>query len=223
MEEMIDYLRRVSSSLKNPHLRGLLNSFLEDEAFVANFKKSPAAKGLHHVYLGGLLEHTTSVVKICEAILTYYEEIHRDLLLAGAILHDVGKIHELDFEKGIPDYTDEGRLLGHIVIGSLMVKERILSIPDFPRSLETELLHILISHHGEHAWGSPKRPKTIEALIVHHVEDLDAKVIGFQQFMSQSKDPQRPHWTLYHKTFERFLYLRGTERKSLQEREKNGT
>jgi len=223
VEEMMSYLRRVSASLENPHLRGLLSSFLEDQAFVANFKKSPAAKGLHHVYLGGLLEHTASVVRICEAVLAYYEGIHRDLLLAGAILHDVGKIQELGFEKGIADYTDEGRLLGHIVIGSLMVKERILSLPDFPRSLELELLHILISHHGEHAWGSPKRPKTVEALIVHHVEDLDAKVIGFQQFMGQSKDPQRPHWTLYHKTFERFLYLGETEREHFPGREKNGT
>ena len=140
---------------------------------------------------------------------SHYEGIHRDLLLTGAILHDVGKVRELGLEKGLPDYTDEGRLLGHIVLGSLMVWERIQSIPDFPRSLGLELLHILVSHHGEHAWGSPKRPKTLEALIVHHVEDLDAKLAGFQQFMNQSKDPQRRHWTTYHKTFELFLYLRG--------------
>jgi 3'-5' exoribonuclease len=209
VEEMLDYLRSVAASLENSCLRALLASFLEDEAFMASFQGSPAAKGLHHVFLGGLLEHTSSVVKICEAILSHYEGIHRDLLLTGAILHDVGKVRELGLEKGLPDYTDEGRLLGHIVLGSLMVWERIQSIPDFPRSLGLELLHILVSHHGEHAWGSPKRPKTLEALIVHHVEDLDAKLAGFQQFMNQSKDPQRRHWTTYHKTFERFLYLRG--------------
>jgi len=223
VEKMVEYLSRVAASLEDPHLRVLLKGFLEDEAFVSKLRRSPAAKGLHHVYLGGLLEHTASVVKICEAILAHYEGIHRDLLLAGAILHDVGKVEELDFERGIADYTDEGRLLGHIVLGSLMVRERILSIPDFPRSLESELLHILISHHGEHAWGSPKRPKTVEALIVHHVEDLDAKVVGFQQFMNQSKDPQRPHWTLYHKTFERFLYFRDGERKDPPGKEKNET
>ena len=205
--EMMDYLRGVSSSLKNLHLRELLNRFLGDETLVAAFKESPAAKGLHHVYLGGLLEHTASVVKLCEAITGHYQGIDRDLLLAGALLHDVGKVQELHMEKGIPDYTDQGRLLGHIVIGSHMVEEKILSLPDFPTPLKYQLLHIIISHHGEHAWGSPKRPKTIEALIVHHVEDLDAKVTAFQQFMIQSKDPQRPHWTIYHKAFDRYLYL----------------
>ncbi|MDH7500642.1 MAG: HD domain-containing protein [candidate division NC10 bacterium] len=222
VEEMVNYLRGVAASLGDPHLRTLLNGFLEDEDFLGKLKRSPAAKGLHHVYLGGLLEHTTSVVRICEGILAHYGGIHRDLLLAGAILHDVGKVEELNFERGIADYTDEGRLLGHIVLGSLLVKERILRIPGFPRALERELLHILISHHGEHAWGSPKRPKTVEALIVHHVEDLDAKVMGFQQFMSQSQDPQRPHWTLYHKTFERFLYLR-EEGRDLPGKERDAT
>ena len=207
VRQMIDYLRGISNSMDNSHLRDLLSSFWEDEAFLNAFARSPAAKGLHHVFLGGLLEHTTSVVEICEAILPHYQGIHRDLLLTGAILHDVGKIYELSFEGGVPDYTDQGRLLGHIVIGSQMVKGRIQSLSDFPPSLELQLLHILISHHGEYIWGSPKRPKTIEALIVHHVEDLDAKVIGFQQFMSQSKDLNRPRWTSYHKTFERYLYL----------------
>jgi 3'-5' exoribonuclease len=205
--DMMDYLRGVSISWKDPHLKELMNLFWGDESFVTVFKVSPAAKGLHHVYLGGLLEHTTSVVELCEAIIGHYEGIDRDLLLAGALLHDVGKVKELCFDKGIPDYTDQGRLLGHIVIGSHMVEEKILSLPDFPNSLKNELLHIIISHHGEHAWGSPKRPKTIEALIVHHVEDLDAKMTAFQQFMIQSKDPQRPRWTIYHKVFDRYLYL----------------
>lgn len=221
VEEMMGYLRRTAGSLKDPNLRALLKSFLEDEAFVTAFKRSPAAKGLHHVFLGGLLEHTSSVVRICEAILTQYEGIHRDLLLAGAILHDVGKIEELGFEKGVLDYTDRGRLLGHIVIGSEMVRERIRSLANFPPPLELELLHILISHHGEHAWGSPKRPKTIEALLVHYVEDLDAKVAAFQDFMRHSPDPFRLHWTSYHKVFERYLYLRDAEEQSLEGSEKD--
>jgi len=154
-----------------------------------------------------LLEHTLSVVKICQFIMVHYDRIWGDLLLTGAALHDVGKVHELTFERGAADYTDEGRLLGHIMIGAQMVKERILSIPDFPPPLEMQLLHILVSHHGDYIWGSPKRPKTIEALIVHHVEDLDAKVMGFQHFMNHSKDPDRPHWTSYHKVFDRYLYL----------------
>ena len=221
VEEMMGYLWRTANSLEDSNLRDLVKSFLEDETFGAAFKRSPAAKGLHHVYLGGLLEHTASVVRICEAILTQYEGINRDLLLAGAILHDVGKIQELGFEKGVLDYTDRGRLLGHIVIGSEMVGERIRSLPGFPPRLELELLHILISHHGEHAWGSPKRPKTIEALLVHYVEDLDAKVAGFQDFMRHSKDPLRPHWTSYHKVFERYLYLRDTGEENLQGGEKD--
>jgi len=221
VKEMMGYLWRTANSLEDSNLRDLVKSFLEDETFGAAFKRSPAAKGLHHVYLGGLLEHTASVVRICEAILTQYEGINRDLLLAGAILHDVGKIQELGFEKGVLDYTDRGRLLGHIVIGSEMVGERIRSLPGFPPRLELELLHILISHHGEHAWGSPKRPKTIEALLVHYVEDLDAKVAGFQDFMRHSKDPLRPHWTSYHKVFERYLYLRDTGEENLQGGEKD--
>ena len=123
---------------------------------------------------------------------------------------------------GVLDYTDRGRLLGHIVIGSEMVGERIRSLPGFPPRLELELLHILISHHGEHAWGSPKRPKTIEALLVHYVEDLDAKVAGFQDFMRHSKDPLRPHWTSYHKVFERYLYLRSMGEENQQGGEKDG-
>src|SRR4030042_403594 len=117
VRQMIDYLRGISNSMDNSHLRDLLSSFWEDEAFLNAFARSPAAKGLHHVFLGGLLEHTTSVVEICEAILPHYQGIHRDLLLTGAILHDVGDIYELSFEGGVPDYTDQGRLLGHIVIG----------------------------------------------------------------------------------------------------------
>jgi 3'-5' exoribonuclease len=123
----------------------------------------------------------------------------------------VGKVRELGLGMGIPDYTDEGRLLGHIVIGALMVDERLRTIPDFPGSLRSELLHILVSHHGEHVWGSPKRPKTLEALIVHRVEDLDAKLSAFQQYLAQSRDPVRPHWTSYHKVFERFLFRGDTE------------
>ena len=222
VEEMMGYLRRTAESLEDSNLRDLLNRFLEDEGFVKAFQRSPAAKGLHHVYLGGLLEHTASVVKICESILDEYEGIHRDLLLAGAMLHDVGKIEELGFEKGVPDYTDRGRLLGHIVIGAQMVGERIRSLSGFPPSLELELLHIIISHHGEHVWGSPKRPKTIEALVVHYVEDLDAKVAGFRDFMRQSKDPLRPHWTSYHKVFERYLYLGSRGEENQQGGEKDG-
>jgi 3'-5' exoribonuclease len=203
-EEMFGELMIFVESIKDPHLRALLDSFLRDEEIVTGLKKAPAAKGLHHVYLGGLLEHTLSVTRLLDLVCGHYEGINRDLLLTGGILHDIGKIYEFSYGR-VFDYTDRGRLIGHIVMSVEMVDGRISSIDDFPDHLALKLRHLLLSHHGDLEYGSPKRPKTVEALMVHFVDDLDAKVNAFQEFIDASRDDESD-WTPFHRLFERFIY-----------------
>ena len=198
-EDLMEFIEKVNT----PCLKELLYEFFKDEDIAARFKKAPAAKGLHHCYIGGLLEHTLSVTRLINMVADHYKEANRDLLIAGGILHDIGKIYELSFDRMI-DYTSEGRLIGHIVIGIEMLDARIANIEDFPEQLAMELRHILLSHHGILEYGSPKRPKTLEALIVHYIDDLDAKMNAFQEFMESSDDDS--DWTPFHRLFERFIY-----------------
>jgi 3'-5' exoribonuclease len=156
-----------------------------------------------------LLEHTLSVTKLIEEIKGHYAGINHDLLLAGGILHDVGKVYELSYDIAF-DYTDEGRLVGHIVMGTEMVEERIAQIKGFPKELAMLMKHLMISHHGQYEWGSPKRPKTLEANILYYLDDLDAKVNGIQEFMDRSEEGAR--WTDFHRMFDRFFY-KGEEKK----------
>ena len=201
----LDALQAATRRLADPQLRALLDDLWADAEFVRAFCDAPAAKGLHHAYLGGLVEHTASVVALCEVMATHYEGVDRDLLVASAILHDVGKLRELQW-GGAFEYTDAGRLLGHIVQGVLFLEERLRKFPDFPPSRRDQLLHNILSHHGELEWGSPKRPKTLEAMILHHVENLDGKVNQFQAFGREHRDPERPGWTTYIRVLDRYLY-----------------
>jgi 3'-5' exoribonuclease len=203
-EEMFTELQTFIEGITSPYLKALLDSFFLDEAITVLFKKAPAAKGLHHVYIGGLLEHTLSVTSLLDLACRHYSGIDRDLLLTGGILHDIGKIYEFTYER-IVDYSDEGRLIGHIVIGVEMVDARISALKDFPSQLAMKLRHLLLSHHGDLEYGSPKRPKTVEALIVHYIDDLDAKVNAFQEFISASRDDESD-WTPFHRLFERYIY-----------------
>jgi 3'-5' exoribonuclease len=152
------------------------------------------------------LEHTLSVVGLCRLLADYYPAVDRDLLLTAAMLHDVGKIQELTWDR-VFDYTDAGRLLGHITLAAILVEERIRAIPGFPEELAQRLLHCILSHHGELEWGSPKRPKTLEALVLHYAEDLDGKVNAFLNFAQSHPDPQHPGWTQFNRTLDRFLYF----------------
>lgn len=204
IEEMFGELLAFVEGITSPHLKALLNSFLQDETIATRFKKAPAAKGLHHVYIGGLLEHTLSVTRLLDLACHHFSGIDRDLLLTGGILHDVGKIYEFTYERGI-DYSNEGRLIGHIIITVEMVDARINTLENFPSQLALELRHLLLSHHGDLEYGSPKRPKTVEALIVHYMDDLDAKVNAFQEFISSSRYDES-EWTPFHRLFERFIY-----------------
>ncbi len=204
--EALNDLVAATRRLADPHLRTLLDDLWADAAFVRDFNEAPAAKGLHHAYLGGLVEHTASVVALCQMIAGHYQGVDQDLLVASAILHDVGKVHELRW-GGAFDYTDAGRLLGHIVQGVLFVEERLRKFPDFPAARRDQLLHNILCHHGELEWGSPKRPQTLEGLILHHVENLDGKVNQFQAFAREHADPDRPGWTTFIRALERHLYV----------------
>jgi len=204
VEKMLGELKDIASRVRQPFLSRLLEAFFIDEALVKKFKMAPAAKAVHHVFLGGLLEHTLSVVQLVLLIGPRYKGINQELLLTGAILHDLGKVSELSFERTF-DYTDPGRLLGHITLTVEMIEEKLKTIPEFPENLALLLKHIILSHHGEYEFGSPKRPKTLEALLLHHLDDMDAKMNGFTAWIEKEKDaPSR--WTSYHKLFDRFIY-----------------
>ncbi|MFH1625232.1 MAG: HD domain-containing protein [Pseudomonadota bacterium] len=204
IERMFGELVEMSKGVKNIYLRELLDLFFEDEEFTRLFKIAPAAKGLHHVYIGGLLEHSLSVGKLALDVARHYEGINTDLVLTGAILHDIGKIYELSYE-GSFDYTDKGRLLGHITIGVEMVEDKIVAVADFPSDLAMLLKHLIVSHHGHYEFGSPKRPKTVEAIILYYLDDIDSKIRAFQEFIEKEKN-KGSKWTGYHRLFERFIY-----------------
>jgi 3'-5' exoribonuclease len=203
VDQMLDRLIQISQTVKHEHLSRLLSAFFEDEAFVDSFKTAPAAKKMHHAYLGGLLEHTLSIALLVQAIADHYKGIDEDLLLTGGILHDIGKVQEFSYETHI-DYSDAGRLLHHIVIGVEMLERKIASINDFPEDIALVLKHMIVSHHGTRDFGSPEPPKTLEAVILHYLDQLDAKFTAVRTFMD-AEDPEAA-WTSYHRVLDRFFF-----------------
>ena len=203
-DEMRRELADTVSALGNPYLRGLMHSFLADEAVMSLYCAAPAAKGMQHVYLGGLLEHSLSLVKLVKAIVPLYGGINEDLLIVGALLHDVGKIYEMSFERAF-DYTDAGKLLGHITIGVELVEEKIRTVEGFPRELSLLLKHMLLSHHGQYEYGSPKRPKTIEATILNYLDDLDSKINGIRAHIAKEA-VSTSRWTAHHRLYDRYFF-----------------
>ncbi len=208
-KEMASELDGVIARMTNRHLRGLLTSIFNDPDIRPKFLIAPAAKAMHHPYVGGLVEHTLSICGLAEKISVHYNAaVNKDLLTAGALLHDIGKIHELSYQRSF-DYTDEGRLLGHITIGVELVEEKIRQAKDFPRELAVLLKHMILSHHGQLEFGSPKRPKTLEALILSDLDDMDAKVAAISA-MSANPADTGSNWTAYQKLgFERAIYKGG--------------
>ncbi|MEJ2639105.1 MAG: HD domain-containing protein [Desulfosarcinaceae bacterium] len=202
-EAMFERLTQLTTGITNPHLKALMERFWSDEAFVAAFKTAPAAKRMHHAYIGGLLEHTLSMALLCDRIGGHYAGIDMDLLLCGVILHDIGKTRELTYALGF-DYSDEGRLLSHIIIGLEMVDAKIGADADFPKVLADLLKHLIVSHHGSRELGSPEPPKTIEALLLNHIDEIDSKVNAIRDFMQQEEGDG--HWTAYHRLLERHFY-----------------
>ena len=203
--KMIGSLREVLKAIRHSRVRALVEGFLSDRQFMSLFKQAPAAKHFHHSYIGGLLEHTLSVCEMARMVLIHYPDLDGDLLLAGAFLHDVGKVKELRWGRSI-DYTDEGRLMGHLTLGVSMIDDRLAALGDFPKEISLRLKHLVLSHHGEYEFGSPKRPKFLEAFALHLIDDLDAKMNGLGRFME--KDKQAGDWTDFNRLFERY-FLKG--------------
>jgi 3'-5' exoribonuclease len=201
--KMFARLKEMTDRMQTPHLRALFEAFWADDDFVAAYLRAPAAKLMHHAYIGGLLEHTLSMAVLSETIAGHYSGVDRDLLLAGVILHDVGKTRELEYASSI-DYSDEGRLLSHIVIGLSMLDEKLKQVPDFP-VLQAQLLkHMIVSHHGTRAFGSPEPPKTIEAVLLNYIDEMDSRVNSIREYVA--KDPSEGSWTPYHRLLERHFY-----------------
>ncbi len=204
-QEMIKKVDAVIAKVEDLNIRGLLESIFNDPDIRQKFIVAPAAKAMHHPYLGGLIEHTLSICALVELVSSHYGAgINRDLLRAGALLHDIGKIYELSYRRSF-DYTDEGRLIGHITMGVELIDEKLRGMKDFPRETAVRLKHMLLSHHGHLEFGSPKRPKTIEAIILYYLDDMDAKVNTVQALVLDDKDAESS-WTSYQRLFERFIY-----------------
>jgi 3'-5' exoribonuclease len=162
-------------TFQNPHLKGLVESFMSDPEIAEAYRNAPAAKSLHHAYIGGLLDHVVSLFRSCDLICRNYPQINRDLVLTGVFLHDIGKIHELAYNRTL-SYTTRGQLLGHMIIELEMLQAKLAKFPDFPPELKTLVEHLIISHHGEYEFGSPKLPMFAEALLLHYMDDLDSKL-----------------------------------------------
>lgn len=188
IEDMMQELTGYINSLQNRYLKELLQAFfVQDEKFVKAFRQSSAAKTVHHGFVGGLLEHTLSVTKLCDFYCTQYPILNRDLLLSAAICHDIGKTRELSlFPEN--DYTDDGQFLGHIVIGVEMIGEKIRAIKDFPPVLANELKHCILAHHGEYEFGSPKKPAIVEAMALNFADNTDAKMQTFTELMDRTNE-----------------------------------
>jgi 3'-5' exoribonuclease len=188
-EEMFAELRSIIDSMGNPHLQALLNTIFADDRTARLFKRAPAAKTIHHAYLGGLLEHVLSLCALCRMMAAHYPGVDLDLLLTTAILHDIGKIEELNYERSF-SYSTPGQLLGHIVMGVQLIGENLRKVPDFPPKLRLLLEHMIISHHGELEFGSPKVPVFLEALLFHHLDNLDSKMEAMRVCVERDKNPE---------------------------------
>ena len=208
-EEMIHELLAVIDQVQNPHLHGLLEDIFGDPDFMERFASHPGASKLHHACVGGLLEHTLSVVGLCAQAAQRHPRINRDLLLTGALLHDLGKLEELQAEGGF-DYTDAGRFCGHTVLTDRMVAAVMQERPEFPEQLMLLLTHLLLSHHGQLEWGAPVVPKTAEALALHYADNLDARVQMFEDYRDGAESGPGP-WSPYNRSLERQLYLGAPE------------
>jgi 3'-5' exoribonuclease len=208
VEKLLARLRGFLGKVNNPHLRALADVFLMDEDFVRRFCHAPAGIRNHHAYVGGLLEHVVTLMDAADRVLPLYPELDRDLLLMGIFLHDVGKVRELSYDRAFA-YTDEGQLIGHLIIGVEMLAEKVPRVPEltgdpFPAELLLRLKHMILSHHGSYEFGSPKLPMTPEAIALHHLDNLDAKVHSFTRDIRE--DRSGTSWTPFNQSLQRRLF-----------------
>ena len=201
--ELWNTLAAFVATFQNPHLKALIESFMADPEIAERYRTSPAAKSLHHAYIGGLLDHVVSLFRSCDLICRNYPQINRDLLLTGAFLHDIGKIYELTYNRSF-SYTTRGQLLGHMIIELEMLQDKVERLPAFPAELKTLLEHLIISHHGHYEFGSPKLPMFPEALVLHYLDDLDSKMEAMRAHFDRELDLESP-WTSYNASLGRPL------------------
>ncbi|HTT20571.1 MAG TPA: OB-fold nucleic acid binding domain-containing protein [Candidatus Binatia bacterium] len=203
IDELWRTLSDFVAGFQNPHLKALVQAFMGDPQIAAAYRNAPAAKTLHHAFIGGLLDHVVSLFRSCDLICRNYPQINRDLLLAGAFLHDIGKIHELTYNRSF-SYTTKGQLLGHMIIELEMLQAKLAHLPDFPDELKTLVEHLIISHHGEYEFGSPKLPMFPEALMLHYLDDLDSKMESMRAHFERESTLDGS-WTSYNASLGRPL------------------
>jgi 3'-5' exoribonuclease len=201
-KEMTAELMACIGRVEDSDLQKLLRTIFQDKELKEKFARAPAAKGMHHAYLGGLLEHSLSLFHLCERVIPHFPGVDGNLILAGALLHDLGKVDELSYTRNF-DYTDQGRLIGHIVLELEHVSEAIRGIRGFPPEKAILLKHLLVSHHGKEEFGSPVKPMTIEALILNMMDDLDAKTQAFQGLMGSTSSER---WSAYHPVLGQYVF-----------------
>src|SRR5277367_618106 len=203
IDELWLTLGNFVQSFQNTHLKSLVQSFMADPEIAAAYRNAPAAKTLHHAYIGGLLDHVVSLMRSCDLVCRNYPQVNRDLVMAGAFFHDIGKIHELTYARSFT-YSTRGQLLGHMIIELEMLQQKLALVPDFPAQLKTLLEHLIISHHGQYEFGSPKLPMFPEALLLHYMDDLDSKMEAMRAQFEREPDLESP-WTSYNASLGRPL------------------
>ena len=201
--ELWQTLAEFVATFQNPHLKALVELFMADAEIAERYRNAPAAKTLHHAYIGGLLDHVVSLFRSCDLICRNYPQVNRDLLLTGAFLHDIGKLQELTYNRAF-SYTTRGQLLGHMIIELEMLQAKLAKLPDFPAELKTLLEHMMISHHGQYEFGSPKLPMFPEALMLHYLDDLDSKMEAMRAHFEREAELEGP-WTSYNASLGRPL------------------
>ena len=203
IDELWQTLTDFVAGIQNPHLKALVQAFMSDPEISAAYRNAPAAKTLHHAYIGGLLDHVVSLFRSCDLMCRNYPQINRDLLLTGAFFHDIGKIHELTYNRSFT-YTTKGQLLGHMIIELEMLQRKLAGLPGFPDELKTLVEHLIISHHGEYEFGSPKLPMFPEALVLHYLDNLDSKMEAMRAHFERESSLEGA-WTSYNASLGRPL------------------
>jgi 3'-5' exoribonuclease len=216
--ELWQTLAGFIATFENPHLKALVELFMADPDIAERYRNAPAAKSLHHAYIGGLLDHVVSLFRVCDVVSRNYPQVNRDLLLTGAFFHDIGKIQELTYNRSF-SYTTKGQLLGHMVIELEMLQAKLEKLPAFPDDLKTLLEHMIISHHGQYEFGSPKLPMFPEALMLHYLDDLDSKMEAMRAHFARERELEGP-WTSYNASLGRPLL---DSRKFLQQEKASDT
>ncbi|HLH19924.1 MAG TPA: HD domain-containing protein [Bryobacteraceae bacterium] len=221
-EEMWTELRGIVAGMRNPHLKGLVEAMLDDPEIALRFRRAPAAKQIHHAFLGGLIEHVLSLCALARMTAAHYPHVDYDLLLTGVVLHDIGKIYELKYERGF-SYSSEGQLLGHIHIAIRMIGDKLRNLPEFPEGLRSLVEHMILSHHGQLEFGSPKLPEFPEALLLHYLDDMDSKMECMRALIENDRQVDGC-FTSYHPALERVAlkkdrYLNGEQGRPVRGRE----